>query len=394
MKQRLNAMRAYAGRIVHRPWSIFARRLEGKSQGQALIYVSIMMMTLLGFAALVTDGGLLFVNRRHMQNAVDAAALAGAQNLPMPPNDALGARPVSCDYAKTKNGVPDMVVDCSDQGPSGAEPCNANPSVDILVCQTYVLNDSVRVTAHKTFHPLFGVGLGFADIEIRTQAIAVVGSIRSACIGPLFQTQDLLELSGVWGGSGVVLNQLTLMKFSTDDSKAGNFLGVRVGNGGSAFRDRLADPTECTGDGAPQTSGSASTETGNLIGPFSQGMSDRQAAWTAQGNCPSPDATTYLAADGRLWNGSLELTPSSCYRMIILPLLDGTYADFNGTKSAPIAGFLTFYISDYCGNGHCPSSPSMEKGELLGYYVGFIAAGGVDFQPYDGFGTKVVALIG
>jgi hypothetical protein len=123
-------------------------------------------------------------------------------------------------------------------------------------------------------------------------------------------------------------------------------------------------------------------------------MSDRQAAWTAQGNCPNADATTYLAADGRLWNGSIELSPSTCYRMIVIPMLDGTYANFNGTKSAPIRGFLTFYISDYCGNGHCPSSPSMEKGELLGYYVGFIAAGGVDFQPYDGFGTKIVALIG
>lgn len=358
-----------------------------------------MMMTLLGFAALVADGGLLWMNRRHLQNSVDAAALAGAQNLPMSPNDPVGARPVACNYATIKNGVAGMVVDCSPQAPAGSESCNANPNVDILVCQTYVLNDSVRVTAHKTFHPIVGIGLGFADIQIKTQAIAVVGSVRSACIAPLFQTQDLLQLSGVWGGNGVVLNTLTLMKFSTDDSKAGNFLGVRVGNGGSAFRDRLADPTQCTGDNSPQSSGSATTETGNLIGPFSQGMSSRMAAVTAQGTCPSANATDYLVTNdpdraGQLWNGGTQLTPSSCYRMIIIPMLSGTYASFNGTKSAPIAGFLVFYISDYCGNGHCPASPSMQKGELLGYYVGFMAAGDVDFNPYDGFGTKVVALIG
>src|SRR5436189_733690 len=78
--------RGHGGRIARCVLDLLGHRLEGKTRGQALIYVSLMMMTLLSFGALVADGGLLFFNRRQMQNAVDAAALAGAQNLPKGPN--------------------------------------------------------------------------------------------------------------------------------------------------------------------------------------------------------------------------------------------------------------------------------------------------------------------
>jgi hypothetical protein len=407
-------MRRVCGRVVQYPRNFMARRLEGKTQGQALIYVSICMMTLLAFAALVADGGLLFMNRRQMQTAVDAAALAGAQNLPHDPNNPLGARPVACDYVTIKNGVPGMIVDCSDQASSGNESCNSNPNVDILVCQTYVPNDTVRVTAHKTFDPLFGAGLGWMSINIRTEATALVGSILSACVAPFFQTTDLLEASGVWGGSGVVMNQATIMKTSSGDSNSGNFLALDLpgGGGANAWSDAIADPNRCEGEGAPQTSGTAETKTGNMVGPFDQGMDLRKAAWEAQGTCPSTNARDYLVEEtNTLWNGGLELTTATCYRMIVIPLLEGISTDYNGHTTANILGFLTFYISNWCGQHSDPPKGSgsnsktcaapaenpdlgqLGNGELWGYYVGFIAAGD-DFVPYDELGTKVVTLIG
>ena len=47
-------------------------------RGQALIMIVIGLVVLLGFTALAIDGGMVFSDRRHAQNAADAAALAGA----------------------------------------------------------------------------------------------------------------------------------------------------------------------------------------------------------------------------------------------------------------------------------------------------------------------------
>lgn len=372
-------------------------RVARKSRGQALIYVSLIMMTLLAFGMIVVDGGLLFLNRRAMQNAVDAAALAAAQNLPKAPNDALGARPVACDYATVRNAVSAMVVDCSAQAPAGSGSCQGNAAVDILVCQTYVANDSVRVTARKTFRPLFGADVGWATVTIRTQAIAVLGSLHSACIVPLFQTVDTMD-PAIWAaGSGVTLNKLTKLKVV--DKTSGNGLALQA-NGSSSANDwanALADVGRCVTDNPPQTSGTAVTNPGNMTGKLDDAVGPRIAAATAAGSpCPSADITPYKHDDGTLWNGSVLLNPKNCARMIVIPLLKGSINDYSGSKPAGIIGFLTFYINDWCGNSHCPASVgslTLQKGEIAGYFVGVTSAGDADYQAYDGLGSKVVALL-
>jgi Flp pilus assembly protein TadG len=45
--------------------------------GQVMAFLAIIFVVLLGFAALAIDGGMLFSDRRHAQNAADASSLAG-----------------------------------------------------------------------------------------------------------------------------------------------------------------------------------------------------------------------------------------------------------------------------------------------------------------------------
>jgi hypothetical protein len=52
-----------------------------REHGQALMIFALGLAVLLGFAALTTDVGLAYVERREMQNAADAAALAGGDTL-------------------------------------------------------------------------------------------------------------------------------------------------------------------------------------------------------------------------------------------------------------------------------------------------------------------------
>jgi hypothetical protein len=54
------------------------KRKNPSESGQAIVLLAISIVVLLGFTALAVDGGMIFSDRRHAQNAADAAALAGA----------------------------------------------------------------------------------------------------------------------------------------------------------------------------------------------------------------------------------------------------------------------------------------------------------------------------
>src|SRR3954449_4170795 len=105
----------------------------------------------------------------------------------------------------------------------------------------------------------------------------------------------------------------------TSDSASGNFLGLDFpgAHGAKDWRYYLGHPMGCDSPDAVVLTGSASTETGNMVGPLDQGMSDRQAAWTAQGNCLSTNALSYLRSDGNLWKfplgtaNNIQLTPTT-----------------------------------------------------------------------------------
>jgi uncharacterized membrane protein len=54
------------------------RRLQS---GQIFVLTSLALVAIIGFAALAVDVGFLYSNRRRMQTAADAAAVAGATAL-------------------------------------------------------------------------------------------------------------------------------------------------------------------------------------------------------------------------------------------------------------------------------------------------------------------------
>ena len=52
-----------------------------REDGQALVMVAVMMVGLVSVVGLVSDGGLVFAQRRDLQNAADAAAAAAAMQI-------------------------------------------------------------------------------------------------------------------------------------------------------------------------------------------------------------------------------------------------------------------------------------------------------------------------
>lgn len=56
------------------------RRIHG-DDGQVLVMVALMMVGVVSVVGLVSDGGLVFAQRRDLQNVADAAAAAGAMQI-------------------------------------------------------------------------------------------------------------------------------------------------------------------------------------------------------------------------------------------------------------------------------------------------------------------------
>ena len=57
------------------------RRLNREESGQVIVLVAVLMAGLVAVVGLVTDGGLVFTQKRDLQNVADAAALAGAMQI-------------------------------------------------------------------------------------------------------------------------------------------------------------------------------------------------------------------------------------------------------------------------------------------------------------------------
>ena len=111
--------------------------------GQAFVFVALTLTVLVGMAALVIDGGSWWRSQRHLQTSADAAALAGAQNLPDQPS----ARATAIDYAKRNySGVADPAVTFPSAGVIDVRATTTAPGVFAKAVKAAF--SSVTVKAH------------------------------------------------------------------------------------------------------------------------------------------------------------------------------------------------------------------------------------------------------
>jgi hypothetical protein len=73
--------------------------------GQSLVIIAISFLALTAVAALIIDGGSLYLNRRNAQTAADAAALAGAREMCVNNGSDSAVQNVVNQYAVTENGA-------------------------------------------------------------------------------------------------------------------------------------------------------------------------------------------------------------------------------------------------------------------------------------------------
>lgn len=147
--------------------------------GQAMIQVIVTMLVIIGFVALAVDFGRAYSDRRNLQNAADAAALAGARELCLG-NSNTAAVAKARDYL-TRNGV-------------AAGDIGTN---DILVAGNVI----DVVARHNGFAATLGRLVNWPAFNDMASARAACGAAQSACgLWPMALStkawQDVTQTSG------------------------------------------------------------------------------------------------------------------------------------------------------------------------------------------------------
>ena len=153
-----------------------------KSEGQALVQMALLMTVLLCFAALAIDVGHIYHERRQMQNAADAGALAGAQEICF--GTPAQARAVAEQYAQA----------------------NASQGTIVGFPNTW----TVVVTATETTPTMLLGIVGMDQVDVRAVAEAKCGQANRGCgLWPIaFDVDRWNELACgaefyVWSGDNI-----------------------------------------------------------------------------------------------------------------------------------------------------------------------------------------------
>ncbi|HAA89853.1 MAG TPA: hypothetical protein DCE07_04665 [Peptococcaceae bacterium] len=309
----------------------FLIRLLRNNEGTAVVLFALALTGLLGSVALVTDVGLLYSHRAQLVNAADAAALAGAQELPGDPD---AAREVAKEYLEA-NGV-------------AAEQADIEVSPD---------DRSLTVRACSRVELLFARVLGFLEKEVTAAATATVGPL-SAVSGAVpfgIEEQELVY------GEEYVLKE-GAGNGGAERGEDGRYHGwygaldldEHQGGGARDYEERVKYGYE----GMLHVGDVVFIEPGNMSGPTTRGIEYRIDQ--CQHGCSFDDFRR------------------DCPRLVIVPVIRIVEWRDNRPWCAQIQGFAAFFLEGVEGQG--------TDNNVVGRFVrtvcpGEVGAGG-DFGVY------------
>jgi Flp pilus assembly protein TadG len=193
----------------------FARKNE---DGQAVVLIILALVVLLGMCAMVLDVGSWYHTQRQLQGTADAAALAGAQQLPTTP---VAAQTMALSYANQNGG-----------NVLGA---------DITVGTLYQANDIIDVTAKKTSSGFFSSVLGIVNANISATARARVGPPAQAMyVAPMVVYCDHPLIQNCNGTNTPTFGQATHMDFDKMGAPGAFGMLDLANNGGNTGTSTLA----------------------------------------------------------------------------------------------------------------------------------------------------------
>lgn len=270
------------------------RELLKCRKGAVAVVAAAALVGMTSMAALAVDAGMLFLSRYQLANAADAAALAGAQDLPGRPGQALTTA-VNFVSANSRSG----------QSPDSVQPVLSKG------------NTAITVTLSRTVPLYFARVMGINSSVVTATATAEVKTYSGGNNGIV--PFGIVKQNFVFG-------QTYLLKLGGGDGYHGNFQALALGrSGASTYTDNIKYGYK----GSFKIGDWIITETGNMSGPTASGVSYRMGL--------DPAAT-------------FETVQANSGRIITVPVLDSLLV--SGRNDVLVVGFAAFFLEGSGGGGN------------------------------------------
>ena len=305
-------------------------RRAARERGQSLVIITVFMFSLLGMAALAIDAGSWYQTKRALQADTDAAALAGASQLPSGWSYAQSA--AQAEYAQ--NG-------------SNSDTVQYQNTNDLTT------NDTVTVTASRSNPSFFARLFGINNATITATSKATVESYTKVVSTGQVMPWGVMQSSWTLGAQySLYVDNSTpnngALSLNGKDSN-GNCQGT---SGANDYSNEINGALEVcdvsVGDTIP-------VKTGQNTGPTKQGIDQRITSW---------DPLSAIVQFTQ--NGQANILKPNSPQLVLLPVVvnaaNGSNTWPNGSGNVRLVGFAFFVLTSpgYAQNGK----------QVLGTFVG------------------------
>jgi hypothetical protein len=341
------------------------------------------MVVFLAAVGLCVDVSHFYVVNAELQNAADAAALAGAS--------ALNAQPSGISKAVTR--ATEELKNNYEFNNKEAEIDAGNVTFAVNLDGPYVsAGDAQAVAANvrfvKVVVPPKAVGVFFAQLALKVSSVDMSRAATAGMSMPPNVFCDWIPLSVIEDDANpLIRGQMYTLRAAPQNSvSSGNYQILAVnGRGGSDVREDLARGIkECAGPGSVYTK---DTKPGVAAGPVRQGLNTRFDDYTGSMS-PSefpPDTNvkeniTYDQYDDAGHQQSPGHPGVPNRRMVLVPIIKKSEFD-NGRDTVTFDRFALFFLQTKVQGGNGGNVQAEYVGTRYGYGAGAYAPGGGPVSP-------------
>ena len=301
-------------------------RLLKSSSGMSMVFFAISLTCIAVAAALVTDIGMLAIEKARLNNAVDAATLAAARAYIERPGT---ERTTAASYL-AKNGFSDVAFDLSIDRDANTVAMNASTPVPYGLGRILGIDGATaQAAATGSVLPVMGVNTGIRPFAIEQMPL-VIGA-------------DYTLKEG--GGSGTT----------------GNYGAIELGGAGAkTYLNNIVSGYS----GRLMVGDQIDTEPGNMSGPTETGVTELISDCTHNPKCTP------------------ENFEPDCPRLITIVIVDSL--DVNGRATVTITGFASFFLTGVDGVGR----QSIVHGTFVRSVTSGESA--VDQEDYGLYGVRLI----